>query len=155
MSEQKVYRILHITFVGAIVALLVASGFLFASGERLRRWSGDAWKALYARDYDTAIVYYERYLRQRPYDSDAWGDLALAYFHVRRYDECIAALRNYANTCMSSGVRDDEEERQWLIRYVECVKAGEEFGEKPPRFFSWAAPEQEVEPGEVDDAVAD
>ncbi len=149
MSEPKLYRILQITFIAIIIGLLVASAFLFASGCRVRRWYSIASTAIYAGDYETAITYYKRYLHERPFDSDTWGDLALAYFHSGKYDACITAIGSYESTGMSSA-RDEEERarlnqrrRERLIRYVRCVAAGEDFGEEPPRFFSYYAPSEQ------------
>ena len=143
MSEPKLYRILQVTFISIIVALLVASAFLFASGSRVRRWHRTACDALHEHDYATAITHYERYLHERPFDDDAWGDLAQAYFHVGRHDECIMAIRRYGpGGAFWIEPGKQEEIRRLLIRYVECVKAGRESGEDPPRFFCWHAPSE-------------
>ncbi len=161
MSEPKLYRILQITFIAIIIGLLIASAFLFASGERLRRWYMTAFKAINSRDYATAITYYERYLHERPFDSDTWADLALAYFHSGQYDACIAALESYEGGVFSWADDEEEDARlrqehlESLIRYVRCVAAGENFGEKRPLFFSLYARDDPNERGDEEDVVGD
>jgi tetratricopeptide (TPR) repeat protein len=152
VNEQRLYRILQVAFIAIIAAFLIASGFLLASGERLRRLCIRGWEALDNGDYESAVDVFDLYLRERPFDSDTYEWLALACFHTGRYDRCIDALRHYAGTAMSSDPGDDEAYRQRLIRYVECVKEGREYGEEPPRFFSLYAPKRDTESVEVDDA---
>jgi tetratricopeptide (TPR) repeat protein len=145
VSEQKLYRVLRAAFVLIIVGLLIASALLFANGERVRHWYVRGWNALYQHDYATAIENFEPYLSERPFDSDAWGNLASAYFHSGQYERCIEALKRYSSTIFWSPPEDEERYRQELIAYVRAVASGKEPEGPRPHFFKHDAPENETE----------
>jgi tetratricopeptide (TPR) repeat protein len=132
VSEQKVYRILQVVFIAAMLACAITAGVLYANGTATLKERHAAWLLLRSHDYAAAVTALEECAERRPWSSDNWMRLAIARFHTGDYEGAASALRASWST-MDQG---DVGETGPRLAYLHALANDELPGDMLPSVFT-------------------
>jgi outer membrane protein assembly factor BamD (BamD/ComL family) len=137
VSEQKVYRILQVTFIAIAVVCFLTSALIFTDGTSALKTYLRAWRLLYEHDYASAVEGLEACVARRPQSSSCWIDLARARFHAGDHRGAAEAYEIFWS--MEGGVESPDGCGPVLV-YLDALAEGEQPIGPLPRPFEIDAP---------------
>jgi len=122
LSEQSFFRVVQVTFVLIIVALLIPAFILFADGTRLHRRYYRAMEYLRQGQFALAAKGLEACVTRRPRDLDGLFNLAIARFNTGDYERTAQVLES-AHAVLGEKMGD-----YYLVQldYVRAVAHGDQ-----------------------------